>query len=74
MNRINERSNLSKDILNAVENFEVPILETKLANRTAYGETAIHGLGVVEYKDQKAKEEMERLVNELALIINNFND
>ena len=73
MNRINERSNLSKDILSAVAAFEVPILETKLANRTAYGETAVYGLGVVEYKDQKAKEEMDNLVNELETIIKNFN-
>lgn len=73
MNRINERSNLSKDILTAIENYEVPILQTKLANRTAYGETAIHGLGVVEQKEKKAKEEFESLTDEIETIINNFN-
>jgi chromosome partitioning protein len=73
MNRINERSNLSKDILTAIENYDVPILNTKLANRTAYGETAIHGLGVVEQKERKAKEEFESLTDEIEIIINNFN-
>ena len=72
MNRINERSNLSKDILAAVENYKVPILETKLANRTAYGETAISGLGVAEYRDLKAKEEIGNLTDELETIIKNF--
>ena len=72
MNRINERSNLSKDILAAVENYKVPILETKLANRTAYGETAINGLGVAEYRDLKAKEEIGNLTDELETIIKNF--
>lgn len=73
MNRINERSNLSKDILTAIENYEIPILQTKLANRTAYGETAVQGLGVVEQKEKKAKEEFESLTDEIETIINNFN-
>jgi chromosome partitioning protein len=73
MNRVNERANLSKDILTAISNYDVPILNTKLANRTAYGETAISGLGVSEWRDKKAKDEFESLVNEIETIINQFN-
>lgn len=45
--------------------FEVPILETTLRNRVAYAETSIAGVGVYEYQDLKAKEEMVRLTQEV---------
>jgi chromosome partitioning protein len=72
MNRVNDRSNLSKGILEAVQSYSVPILATRLANRTAYGETATVGLGVVEWRDAKAIAEMNSLTDEMVQIIENF--
>jgi len=41
------------------------VLNTKLANRIAYVDTATDGTGVLEYKDLKAKAEMNSLTEEL---------
>jgi chromosome partitioning protein len=72
MNRINERSNLSKGIIEAVQSYDIPIFNTRLANRTAYGETATVGLSVVEWKDPKAVIEMNQMTDELVVIIEKF--
>ena len=56
---------LSNEIIGGLQNFDVPILKTKLANRTAYGETSLDGIGVTEGRDKKASDEFNRLVDEL---------
>jgi chromosome partitioning protein len=70
LNKINEKVRVYKAIVDAVKAYDVPILTTQLGNRTAYIETAIEGLGVVEGKDVKAKDEFNRLTDELENIIN----
>lgn len=45
--------------------FNVPILQTRLNRRTAYGEASAQGLGVYEGGDVKAKEEVISLANEV---------
>lgn len=65
VNRINERTQLSKEILEALGDYEVTIAKTKLANRIAYADSATQGLAVVEWRDPKAKTEMENLANEI---------
>jgi chromosome partitioning protein len=65
LNKINERTMLSNEIIGGLQNFDVPILKTKLANRTAYGETTLDGLGVTEGRDKKASEEFNKLVDEI---------
>lgn len=72
MNRINERSNLSKSIIEAVQSYAIPIFNTRLANRTAYGETATAGLSVIEWRDTKAAAEMTELTDELVAVIEKF--
>lgn len=69
MNRMNERSKIGHQILNAVGHYEVQIMDTRLVNRTAYADTATDGIGVVEGKDPKAKEEFNRFVDELEKIV-----
>ncbi len=66
VNRIAEKTNLGREILEALKDYAVTVFETKLANRIAYAETATGGLGVAEWKDKKAKEEFERLADEVA--------
>ena len=72
MNRVNEKTNVSKEIVEGLKSYQIPILETKISSRTAYADTATDGIGVVEGKDKKAKEEFSRLTDEIEKIILNF--
>jgi chromosome partitioning protein len=65
VNRIAEKTNLGREILEALKDYAVTVFDTKLANRIAYAETATGGLGVAEWKDKKAKEEFEHFVDEV---------
>lgn len=69
MNRINERANIAKEIGEALAVYETPILKTRLVNRTAYADNATDGMGVVEGKDKKAKEEFNHFTDEIEQII-----
>ena len=69
MNRVVVNTKISKDIEDAVKEYEVEVLKSKLANRVAYIDTATEGIGVTEYKDAKAKKEMESLTKEILGII-----
>lgn len=69
LNKINERANISNEIIRGLEKYDIPILKTKLGNRTAYAETALDGIGVTEGKDKKAHEEFNHLVSEIENIL-----
>ena len=73
LNRINDRANISNEIVRGLEKYDVPILKTRLSNRTAYAETALDGIGVVEGKDKKASEEFNKLTDEIENIVDKFN-
>jgi chromosome partitioning protein len=65
-NRYNEKQNLSKEMKEALKQFpEFEPMETTIADRIAYKEAMMQGLGVIEYKDSKAKKEFENLANEV---------
>jgi chromosome partitioning protein len=65
-NRCNEKQNLSKEMKEALKQFqEFEPIKTTIADRIAYKEAMIQGLGVVEYKDPKAKKEIEDLTREI---------
>lgn len=72
MNRVNEKTNVSKEVFEGLKAYNVPMLDTKLANRTAYADTATDGIGVVEGKDKKAKDEFNKLTDEIEKIIVQF--
>jgi chromosome partitioning protein len=69
MNRMNERSKIGHQILDAVRHYDIHILDTRLVNRTAYADTATDGIGVVEGRDPKAKEEFNRFTDEIEAIV-----
>jgi chromosome partitioning protein len=73
MNRMNERSKIGQQILEAIKHYDVQIMDTRLVNRTAYADTATDGIGVVEGKDPKAKEEFNRFTTEIEQIISQLN-
>ena len=72
-NRYNEKQNLSKEMKEALKQFpEFEPLETTIADRIAYKEAMMQGLGVIEYKDSKAKKEIENLTKEVENIYKKY--
>ena len=74
LNRVVPNTNVSKDINEAVEAYNITMLNTRLVSRISYVDTASEGKGVIEYKDKKAKEEMEALTEEILGLINKNNE
>jgi chromosome partitioning protein len=57
---------ITKDIEEYLKDVGIEMLETKIADRTAYIEAMTLGMGALEYqKDPKAREEMKSLYEEL---------
>lgn len=73
LNRYLEKSNVSKEIKEALEEYDVKIMDAKIASRVAYIDTATNGMGVLEYKDPKAKAEISQIADELEEAIKGFN-
>jgi chromosome partitioning protein len=69
MNRMNDRAKIGHQIVEAVKHYDVQILNTRLVNRTAYADTATDGIGVVEGKDPKARDEFFRFTDEIENIV-----
>lgn len=65
LNRIERNRNVTKQIEEELKEYELPVMNSKVSYRVAYVESAIEGLGVMEYKDPKAKAEIAALVEEL---------
>jgi len=72
MNQFQPNTNMSKEVMEVLQEEQIPLLETTIKTRTAYREAVVKGLGVVEYKDEKAKTEIVTLFNELTEIIKNL--
>jgi chromosome partitioning protein len=64
MNRV-QRNRLVNEIPEAVQSYGIRLLSARLADRLAYKDTFTEGLSVLEYKDEKAKEEVRQMMDEL---------
>lgn len=73
-NKYNKGQRIDKELSESLERefSDIPKLKTVLAERVAYKEAVTKGLGVTEYKDPKAKEEMQALTTEIETIMKNF--
>jgi chromosome partitioning protein len=74
LNKFNENQNIGKELNESLktEFADIHKLKTTIGERVAYKETISLGIGVTEYKDKKAKEEIEQLVQEIEVIIKNY--
>lgn len=68
-NRFNERTTLDKAVANAIGELAVNVLTSKISNRVSYREATIAGVGVTEMKDDKAKQEIIALADEITAIL-----
>jgi chromosome partitioning protein len=75
-NRHSATKKIDKELSASIERdfSEIPRLNTTLADRVAYKEAVTRGMGVTEYTDVKAKDEMSALVKEIELLIANYNN
>jgi chromosome partitioning protein len=70
INEFDARTSLHRNFAETMEKtFGDRLLSSKLHNRVAYAEVTHEGKGVFEHADQKAKEEVTNLFNELVNII-----
>ena len=58
-----------KHMVDVMKDFDIRMMQTTIGQRVAYREAPTNGLGVVESKDPKAKEEMIRFTEELENIL-----
>lgn len=75
LNKFNDNQNIGKELNESLktEFSDIHRLQTTIGERVAYKETISHGMGVTEYKDKKAKDEIESLAQEIEAIIKTFN-
>lgn len=71
-NRISLNKLLTEDLEKNAEEYKVALLDTRLHNRTAYGEATTLGQGVFEGDNPKAVDESIRLANEIIDIKNSL--
>ena len=69
VNRYSDRTTLDREVVKAIQDFDVTVLETKLANRVSYREATIQGISVHDTKDEKAKQEIEELTAEIEKLL-----
>jgi chromosome partitioning protein len=69
----NQATNLSKEVKEILEQTGIPVFDSAIKTRIAYREAVIKGLGVFEYKDEKARLEIVELFKELQTVIQNLN-
>ncbi len=65
LNMYDGKTRLGADAFEAVDALELPVLDTKIAQRVAYAEAVVEGKGVFEHRDPKAKAELVALTKEL---------
>lgn len=69
LNRYKPNTNMSKEVKEVLHDTPIGVCEATLKDRTVYAEAVIKGVGVYEYKDEKAKAEMIELYNEVFAIM-----
>jgi hypothetical protein len=62
-----------QDMKNMLTQFELGIMETTVNKRVSYVRTGIEGKGVYESNDDKAKEEMVKLTQEVLKLAHQYN-
>jgi len=76
-NRYEKNVNLHKAYVEALEKYQEPynvtLLKTIIAKRNAYGEANMGGASVLEWDNNKAKEEIKALTKEILSIKKSLN-
>ncbi len=65
LNKYSDRTNLDREIGDAVDGLGIQLFATRLATRVAYKEATVQGLGVTELRDKNARAEMDAFAVEV---------
>ena len=68
------KRDMTAAVNDAIGESDMKLMEAVLFNRKVYADSPADGIGVIEAKDKKAKQEVENLVNELEVHINKFTE
>lgn len=68
LNQVIPNTTVAKEALEALQEFNIPILSTKLHSRVAYKQSVGEGKGVTEYENGKAAAEVKALYEEVRKI------
>ncbi len=69
LNRFTGNTKLDKEVVDVMGEFDIKLMKTTLGQRVAYREAPTNGLGVMETKDAKAKDEIVRLTSEIETLL-----
>ena len=69
LNKFSGKTRLDKEVTEALDSLGLKVLDSKIADRVAYREAPINGLGVSEMKNEKAREEVSLLTDEVERIM-----
>ena len=72
LNRYTGNTKLDKEVMDVMGEFDIRLMQTTIGQRVAYREAPTNGLGVMEFKDPKAREEMQRFTEEVESFISAF--
>ena len=70
-NALRKRSVVGRDVMELIEQYDIPVMHRTVGLRTVYEGTLRTGLGVVELEDPEAKFEIEMLHKECEQILTN---
>ena len=73
LNGTHPLSNIQIDVINAVNEYGVPLMDTVIAARTSYRRVIGEGMSVIHSDDLKATSEVERLTTEILEVLHNEN-
>lgn len=65
LNQYDDSVNINRESRDVLNELEIKTLKTTVKSRIAYVEAVVQGIGVYEYRDRKAKEEMTTLTKEI---------
>lgn len=72
-NKFSGKTRLEREVAEALDTMGVKVMQSRLADRVAYREAPISGLGVFELKNDKAREEISHFTDEVEAIMKNLN-
>lgn len=68
-NAVDKRKTISKDVMEVIEDYDIPIMDSSVGDRTIFEKSPMEGKGVCECKDLDAIYEITELVNECENIL-----
>lgn len=70
-NAVNKQKRISREVIKVLEQYDVPVLNSSVGDRTVFESSPMYGKGVVEAEDDVASWEIVKLTKEIKEILTN---